>query len=130
MNPTQFDTLLVASSEENFAQVFLRERRWYGVRIHHLRLPSLKWIAIYRRAPTSAITHYAAIVDATEDASTGRYHISLDRIAELRRPVPMRGEKRTPIQGQRYVTLQSILDAREVAELLSQPFQSHDQTST
>jgi hypothetical protein len=121
MDTTQYNTLLVASSNENFAQVFLVEKRWYGVRIGQRRLSNLKWIALYRRSPVSAITHYAAIVEAREDPATGRYRISVDQVVELARPVPMRGDRCTPIQGQRYVQLKSILEAREVADLLGPP---------
>lgn len=112
------DTLLVASSEENFQTLFMRKRRWHGVRVDRRRAESLKWLALYRSTPVSAITHYAAIVGSYEDSTTGRFVFELSEPTPLPRAIGAGIRRPIPIQGQRYVFLDQLLSANEIADLL------------
>ena len=56
------DTLVVVGDDEGFNRVFLGENRWWAVRIASNRIEHLKYIAIYRTAPVSAITQYAHVL--------------------------------------------------------------------
>src|ERR1022692_4647799 len=60
-DPSDIDTVVVPSHEDGFKEVFLGEDRWWSVRIHPAMLKQLKYVAVYRTAPISAITHYAPI---------------------------------------------------------------------
>ena len=57
-DPSDLDTVVVPSHEDGFKEVFLGENRWWSVRIHPAMLKQLKYVAVYRTAPISAITLY------------------------------------------------------------------------
>lgn len=60
----KYDTVILSSTGRGFEDVFLGENEpacWYPCKISDMREPNLKYIAIYRGAPISAITHYARI---------------------------------------------------------------------
>jgi hypothetical protein len=61
LDVSDIDTVVVPAQDEGFEQVFMGEDRWYKVRIHGRMIPKLKYAAVYRVAPTSAITHVAPI---------------------------------------------------------------------
>jgi hypothetical protein len=61
LDVSDIDTVVVPAQDEGFEQVFMGEDRWYKVRIHGSMIPKLKYAAVYRVAPTSAITHVAPI---------------------------------------------------------------------
>jgi hypothetical protein len=118
MNSESFDTLIVAASEESFDAYFMLGRRWFGVRVDSRKVPSLKWLAVYRGSPVSAITHYAAVNGVKEDPRTGRLIFDLDEARELIRPVGMSSSRPIPIQGQRYIRLELLLKANDIGDLL------------
>ena len=55
------DTVVVPAREDGFQDVFLKENRWYSVRIHGTMRPQIKYIAVYQVAPQSAITYVAPV---------------------------------------------------------------------
>jgi hypothetical protein len=61
IDASTIDTVVVPAREEGFQDVFLKENRWYAVRIHGTMRPQIKYVAAYRVAPTSAITHIAPV---------------------------------------------------------------------
>ena len=52
---------MVPALKDGFEKVFLGQNRWYKVRIHPSMISQLKYVAVYRTALVSAITHYAPI---------------------------------------------------------------------
>ncbi|MCX6646151.1 MAG: type I restriction enzyme HsdR N-terminal domain-containing protein [bacterium] len=73
------NTIVCPVRDEGFNEVFLKENRWYAVRIREKRIPYIKYIAAYRVKPISAITHYAEVAavvpcgqkEITRGAQTG-----------------------------------------------------------
>jgi hypothetical protein len=63
VDPSDLDTVVVPAQEEGFQETFLGENRWYQIRIHSSMVPRIKYIAAYRTAPISGITHVAAVKD-------------------------------------------------------------------
>lgn len=61
VDPSDIDTIVVPAQEDGFQETFLGENRWYAIRIHASMLPKIKYIAAYRVAPVSAITHIAPV---------------------------------------------------------------------
>ena len=84
------------------------------VRIREENLPKIRYIAIYRVAPTQAITHYGE-VDHIEpytgsDQPEGKYKIFLKGgPAVLPRPVGLGGNTNLKPQGTKYARLADIL---------------------
>jgi hypothetical protein len=69
--PSEIDTIIVPAREESFKRTFLAENRWHHVRIHPRMLPRIKYIAVYRSAPISAITHVALVRDIARCVNAG-----------------------------------------------------------
>ena len=61
IDASDVDTVVVPAREDGFQEVFLGEQRWWAVRIHGSMRPQIKYIAAYRVAPESAITHVAPV---------------------------------------------------------------------
>jgi hypothetical protein len=64
------DSIIVPAREEGFRDVFMGENRWYPVWINARMRRNIKYIAVYRAAPVSAITHIARVrsVEAWHDS--------------------------------------------------------------
>jgi hypothetical protein len=61
VGPSELDTVVVPAWEEGFQQTFMGENRWGEILVHSSMRPRIKYIAAYRAAPVSAITHVAAV---------------------------------------------------------------------
>lgn len=57
----EVDTIVVPAQEDGFQDTFLGENRWYAIRIHESMIPLIRYIAAYRVAPISAVTHWAPV---------------------------------------------------------------------
>lgn len=69
-NDAAFDTAVFSAREDGFRDTFLGEEEpscWYPCRVSDSNIPRLKYIAIYREAPVSGITHYAKIKEIKYD---------------------------------------------------------------
>jgi hypothetical protein len=55
------DTIVVPAREDGFQAVFLGENRWYAIEVGSSKMKKIKYIAAYRVAPISAITHLAPV---------------------------------------------------------------------
>ena len=56
---SEIDTIVVPARDEGFFDTFVGENRWYAIKIHASMIPKIKYIAAYRVAPLSSITHIA-----------------------------------------------------------------------
>ncbi len=111
------NVIVIAAREDSFQKVFLAESCWYPVRIDDKRLPDLKWIAVYRGRPTSAITHYAEILRIEKFGETGRYRIVFETPKMLKNFIVLGKSKKSSMQGHRYTTLTKLLVSSEVSDL-------------
>ncbi|MCL2718703.1 MAG: ribbon-helix-helix domain-containing protein [Lachnospiraceae bacterium] len=111
-----FDTVVYPAHNDGFIEAFLNENRWYYVRIKKDKIPRLKYVAIYRGAPESRITHYAKIANF-EETDDG-YVINLDGSPiKLNNPVPLGTAPSASVRAPRYTTLQKLFDALEYKDL-------------
>lgn len=111
------DTIIVTANEDTFSKVFISELCWYPLRLDDAKIPLLKWIAVYRNSPTSALTHYAEVLSIGKFKETGRYVISIGEPKTLGNPLFQKAESRFTMQGQRYTTLEKILQAKKFEDL-------------
>ena len=104
--------------EEGFNQVFLKERKWYSIRIANWRLENIDYVACYRTAPYSEITHYAKVKEILPFEDSGKYQIIFDGEAiPLNQPIKRGPTDVTGIRSTWYTTLDNLLNAKEIWEL-------------
>jgi hypothetical protein len=115
IDPAEIDTIVVPARDEGFVDVFLGEHRWYKIRIHSGMIPKIKFIAGYRVAPTSAITHYAEVKSIERWEDTNKYVVNFSGPAAEIGPIEMvSGGRVRPPQGQRYTSLTRLQAAKSL----------------
>jgi len=110
------DTLVVRGYEDGFQQAFLGERAWWAVRIAQWRLPTIKWLAVYRTAPHSRITHVGRVKRIEPYGDTGKYKLVLDGEPEQVGPVLL-APGTMGLMGTKYTTIQKLKAAKTTADL-------------
>ncbi|SAL19882.1 hypothetical protein [Caballeronia telluris] len=111
------DTIIIAALDESFHKVFLGERCWYPIRLGDERKKAIKWIAVYRGQPVSAITCYARIESIDKYLETGRYKIVFGEPLDLDHAIGSGMPNNQAIQGHRYTTLAKLKLARVLDDL-------------
>lgn len=117
-NTDERDTIVVPAWEEGFREVFLAENCWYAVRISGGMLPRIRYAAVYRTAPTSAITHVASVARIEPYGDGGKYRLVFSSPAKpLPKPIPLANAPAGTLQGPRYTTYKKLLSAKRVSDL-------------
>ena len=113
-----FDTVVIPAKDDGFHDVFLRENRWYALKIKLSMIPKIKHIAVYRTAPVSAITHVAPVRSIQPWKNTGKVVVDFAEPAQEIGPISLvkRGRVK-PIQNVRYTTYERLSTARTLDEV-------------
>lgn len=113
-----FDTVIFPGHNDGFEETFIGEHCWYPVRIHDEKISKLKYVAVYRAAPISAITHYAKIDSFERYEDTKKRIIYFEGNAiELPKPVKLGESEAASMRSPRYTTLEKLLSSNEVKDL-------------
>jgi hypothetical protein len=117
LDPSEIDTIVVPARDDGFNEVFLHENRWYKIRMHSSMIPKIKYIAAYRVAPESAITHIAPVASIEQWPETNKYVVNFAEPAKKIGPIRLvpNGEVRAP-QAPRYTSRARIEQARNLDE--------------
>jgi hypothetical protein len=116
-DPSGLDTIVVPAREGGFKEVFLGENRWWQVRIHPSMISQLKYVAVYRTAPISAITHYAPIRSIEPWKNTGKMVINFTEPARELGPLKLTKNGRVShLQGLRYTNFEKLRTANSLDE--------------
>lgn len=113
----QRDTVVVPAQEEGFQETFIGEKCWYAIRISGGMINKIKYIAAYRTAPVSAITHYAPVERIEPYGDSGKYRLVFSEPAAEIAPIPFGDAVTGSMQGPRYTRLEKLLRAKSVSEL-------------
>ncbi len=116
-----FDTAIFPAWPDGFEEAFLGEKRWYYVRLGHDKIDKIKYVACYVGAPVSAITHYAKVknIEVVEVEGKQKYIINFEgEPIALENPVPLGDVHATAVRANRYVTLETLKNARSYKDLL------------
>lgn len=117
----RYDTVIFSALDRGFERVFLGEDEpacWYPCKVSERREHNLKYIAIYRGAPVSAITHYAKIKEFAEDEEKNCKVCYFDGPAiELPNKIRLGGRDPIFFRGTKYTSLQSLLNATKADEV-------------
>jgi hypothetical protein len=110
--------LVIPAQEDGFKKVFLGENQWHAIRIHGSRLSKIRYIAAYRTAPLSAITHWAEVDHIEPYGDSGKYKIVFKNPAQsLPTPIIFGNAPQGTMQGSRYTTFEKLMSAKTVMEL-------------
>lgn len=115
---TDLDTVVVPARDDGFESVFLGENRWYPVRIHPSMIPQLRWIAVYRVAPTSAITHWAPVRSIERWKDSGKMVVNFAERANKIEPLSLvKGGRVKAPQALRYTNFEKLKSAANLDEV-------------
>ena len=119
----KFDTVIFnAQDNQKFRDAFFGEGGvfcWPDCKISADRAKHIKFIAIYRGAPTSAITHYAKVKPDGFKIENGKKNFYLEGLP-IELPNKITLGKKEPCffhGGVKYTTLESLLNATKADEL-------------
>ena len=116
LDPSELDTIVVPAREDGFIETFLGEDRWWQIRIHSSMIPKIKYIAAYRIAPVSAITHIAPVASIEQWKDTSKYVVNFAMPADELPPIKLvpKGIVKS-LYGPRY-TSKARLDAAKTLD--------------
>jgi len=112
------DTVVVPAQHDGFQETFMAENRWYAVRIDGRMRPQIKYIAVYRVAPVSAITHIAPVKSIEPWKETDKFVVNFSEPAKEIGPIPMvkRGRGQG-FQNLRYTARQRLEAAKTLDDI-------------
>lgn len=117
----KYDTVILSATGRGFEETFLGETEtkcWYPCRISDNREHNLKYIAVYRGQPVSAITHYAKIKEFKYDSKKECKVCYFDGDPiELPNKIVLGTKDTCFFIGAKYTTLESLLNATQADEL-------------
>jgi len=117
VDPSDIDTIVVPARKEGFEITALGEQRWYAVSIHGSLIPKIKYLAVYRVAPVSAITHIAAVQSIEPwESSPGKYVLNFAEPLEPIEPIRLvpHGKVKAP-QSLRYTAHNRLVHNQETS---------------
>lgn len=120
LKPEELNTVVVPAREDGFEEEVIDKNRWYAIRIHASMLDKLKYIAIYRIAPVSAITHYAEIASIDKWEDTNKYILYFKESAKTIGPIPLdkeMGKKGLAPQAPRYTSMDKLIKAKKLSQV-------------
>lgn len=116
-----FDTVVLSSTGRGFEETFLGENEqacWYPCKISEAREQKIKYIAVYRGQPISAITHYAKIREIKYDQKKDCKVCYFDgNPIELPHKVILGNKESCYFIGAKYTSLDGLLNATQADEL-------------
>lgn len=117
LDPSDIDTIVVPAREEGFQETFIGKQCWHAIRIHSSMLPKIKYVAVYRVAPHSAITHVAAVHKIEPYKETNKYILYFEGPAEKIDPIKLvpKGQVKAP-QAPRYTAYNKLISSKNLDE--------------
>ena len=117
LDPSEIDTIVVPARDEGFEETFIGENCWYKIRIHSSMKPKIEWVAVYRVAPISAITHIAHVKSIEQFEDTNKYILDFSEPAQKIGPIKLvaNGNVRAP-QAPRYTSIERLQNAQTLDE--------------
>jgi len=112
------DTIIVPARDEGFQDVFLGQDQWYAIRIGAGMKDRIKYIAAYRVAPISAVTHLAEVAEIKPYKDTGKYVVVFKGPAQEIAHVPIESGNPGP-QGPVYARRELLLTKKVLEDVLA-----------
>lgn len=118
IDQSELDTVVVPARKEGFEEVFKGEERWYQIHLHGAMRPQIKYIASYRVAPISSITHIAPIKSIEPWKDSGKYVVNFAEPAKEIGPISLIKKGRVKaLQNLRYTTRERLESAKTLDDV-------------
>lgn len=114
----ELDTIIVPAREDGFNEEFLKNDRWFAIRISATMIDKIKYIAAYQVAPISGITYIAEVERIEKYKDTSKYilHFKSGTLTKINK-VSLGSKKGLAPQAPRYSSYQTIISAKTLDEL-------------
>lgn len=118
VSPEDIDTIVVPAQEEGFQSAFIESNAWWQIRISVSMLDKIKYIAAYRTAPVSAITHVAEVDRIERYKDTNKYIIYFKESAKAIPHIELDKDKKgVAPQASRYTNYARLMSATKLSEV-------------
>ena len=105
----ELDTIVVPAREDGFEEEFLKNSRWFAIRISGAMIDKIKYIAAYQVAPVSGITHIAEVDRIEKYNDMNKYIVYFkDGTTQKISKVGLGGKKGQAPQAPRYSSYKEI----------------------
>jgi len=112
------NTIICPAREDGFQETFIGENCWYYIRLSKKRIDDIRFIAIYRTRPTSAITHYAVVEKIEPHKKSGKYIVYFKgKPRKLRQPITVDEALPRHIQGPILTSWKKFRAAKTINDL-------------
>jgi len=108
-NP-EIDTIVCAARDEGFNEVFLTENRWFAITINPIRIPKIKYIAMYEVKPISAIRYVGKVKEIKPYKNSGKYEVILEGPATKIKPIKLSSENPNLAPQAPKYTIKTLID--------------------
>ena len=117
-SPEDIDTIVVPAQEEGFQSAFIESNAWWQIRISVSMLDKIKYIAAYRTAPISAITHIAEVDRIERYKDTNKYILYFKEPASEIPHIELDKDKKgVAPQASRYTNYARLMTATKLSEV-------------
>ena len=118
VSPEDIDTIVVPAQEEGFQSAFIESNAWWQIRISVSMLDKIKYIAAYRTAPISAITHVAEVDRIERYKDTNKYILYFKESAKAIPHIELDKDKKgVAPQASRYTNYARLMSATKLSEV-------------
>lgn len=115
---TEFDLAIFPAHNAGFNSTFIGEDCWYSVRIKEEKVSQIKYVAVYRAAPVSGITHYAKVKEIKQYQDTNKKMVIFDGAAiPLPHTIKLGNTNANAMRSPRYTTIDKLQQANVVKDL-------------
>lgn len=116
----ELDTIVVPAREDGFEEEFLKNSRWFAIRISGAMIDKIKYIAAYQVAPVSGITCIAEIDRIEKYNETNKYILYFKTgTTQIINKIGLGAKKGQAPQAPRYSSYKAIMTAKSVDDLWS-----------
>lgn len=114
----ELDTIVVPAREDGFNEEFLKNNRWFAIRISSAMIDKIKYIAAYQVAPVSGITHIAEVDRIEKYKDTNKYIVFFkNETTKKISKISLGKKKGMAPQAPRYSSHETILTAKTLDDL-------------
>lgn len=114
----ELDTIVVPAREDGFNEEFLKNDRWFAIRISSAMIEKIKYIAAYQVSPISGITYVAKVDRIEKYKDTNKYivYFKPNSVSKINK-VSLGKKKGLAPQAPKYSSYKAIMTAKTLDDL-------------